>query len=119
MIEGSCHCGAVTFAVAHAPETVTSCNCSLCRRTGTLMAPYAADQVRIDAPEGATRAYIQGDRTLANHHCVTCGCLCYWLGLGEYADRVSVNARLLPPEILSQARVRRFDGADSWTFLDP
>ena len=38
MIAGSCHCGAVKIAVAEAPATVTSCNCSICRRLGTLWA---------------------------------------------------------------------------------
>ena len=31
---------------------------------------------------------------------------------------MGVNARLMAPEIVAAARVRRFDGADTWTFLD-
>src|SRR5690606_27848108 len=43
----SCHCGAVQFELAHAPETVTECNCSFCRRVGVLWAYYTADEVRL------------------------------------------------------------------------
>jgi len=43
MITGSCHCGAVHIAVAEAPASVKSCNCSICRRLGTLWAYYRPD----------------------------------------------------------------------------
>ena len=33
-------------------------------------------------------------------------------------DRMGVHARMLPPEVLAKARVRRSDGADTWKFLD-
>jgi hypothetical protein len=31
---------------------------------------------------------------------------------------VGINARLMPPEVLARARVRKFDGADTWKYLD-
>jgi hypothetical protein len=31
---------------------------------------------------------------------------------------MKVNARLFDPAVIENWRVRRFDGADSWTFLD-
>jgi hypothetical protein len=36
MIESSCHCAAVQLEIDSAPETVTDCNCSICRRYGVL-----------------------------------------------------------------------------------
>jgi len=47
MIEASCHCGAVRIEVPSAPETVTSCNCSICRRYGVLWAYYQPQSVRV------------------------------------------------------------------------
>ena len=33
-LEGSCHCGAVTFSVeAHSPVPFMHCHCSICRKT--------------------------------------------------------------------------------------
>jgi len=65
MIEASCHCGSVRLEVDDTPETVTDCNCSLCRRLGGLWAYYHPDQVRRVA--GETVAYVQGDRTTHWH----------------------------------------------------
>jgi hypothetical protein len=38
MIEGSCHCGAVTWTFAGEPDGATTCNCTVCRRYGVLWA---------------------------------------------------------------------------------
>nr|HEX4316304.1 GFA family protein [Kofleriaceae bacterium] len=117
MIEGSCHCGAVSIRVDYAPIEVTSCNCSICRRLGTLWAYYAPAQVRI---AGATATYSWGDRSIDFHHCPTCGCTTHWSPRpGRAADRMGVNARLLEPQTVAPARVRRLDGAsDDWKYLD-
>jgi hypothetical protein len=119
MIEASCHCGAVRMEIAEKPQRVTSCNCSICRRLGTLWAYYHPDQVRFTAGAGTTVSYVQGERTLAIHHCPTCGCVTHWASVRkEYADRMAVNARLMKPDDLADIPVRRFDGADTWTYLD-
>jgi hypothetical protein len=31
---------------------------------------------------------------------------------------MGVNARLMDPAVVAAARIRRFDGADTWEFLD-
>jgi hypothetical protein len=118
LVEGSCHCGAVRIEVSHAPTQVTSCNCSICRRLGTLWAYYPPSEVRV---AGATATYRWGDKTLDLHRCVTCGCTTHWTPLPERApqDRMGINVRLLAPEVLAAARVRRLDGAsDDWKYLD-
>ena len=118
MIQASCHCGAVRVEVAHAPETVTDCNCSICRRYGTLWAYYSPKLVRIAPTEGATDIYMWDDRSLEFHRCRNCGCVTHWAAADKSSDRMGVNARLMAPEILAQARVRRFDGAKTWKYLD-
>lgn len=117
MIEATCHCGAVRLEVPAAPDEVTDCNCSICRRLGTLWAYYPVSKVRLATPDAAIGAYAWGDRQLAFHHCQVCGCTTHWAPLND-VDRMGVNARLLAPEILAGARVRRLDGADTWEFLD-
>ncbi|HET9160528.1 MAG TPA: GFA family protein [Caulobacteraceae bacterium] len=113
MIAGSCHCGQVRFEVEK-PQAVTSCNCSICRRLGWILAYYEADQVRMGAGQGRTAGYIQGDRTLASHHCPTCGVATHWVGRGEHAHRIGVNIRLFDPKDLDGVTVRFLDGADTW-----
>lgn len=111
MIAGSCHCGAVQIGVAEAPSIVTSCNCSICRRLGTLWAYYRPDQVTLTHAPGATDAYSWGDKTLAFRRCTTCGCITHWESIEQrVADRMGVNARLLDIS-LDDIPVRKFDGA--------
>jgi hypothetical protein len=64
MLAATCHCGAVKVTVPRGPRRITNCNCSICRRLGALWAYYPVDQVVVDAPPGATEAYIWGDRIL-------------------------------------------------------
>jgi hypothetical protein len=118
MIQASCHCGQVRLEIAERPQTLTSCNCSLCRRTGALWAYYTPDQVRIVGGLARTAAYVQGDRTLENHHCPTCGCITHWRARDPALVRMGVNARLMDPGDIAGVHVRRFDGADTWEFLD-
>jgi hypothetical protein len=117
MVEATCHCGAVSLELAHAPAQVTDCNCSICRRYGVLWAYYPVAEVRISAPEG-TDTYSWGEKGIAFHRCKTCGCVTHWAAAEGPGERVGVNARLLPPEIRAGARVRHLDGADTWEYLD-
>src|SRR5882757_6969544 len=56
-IQGTCLCQAVQLSVARMPRQVTQCNCSLCRRYGTLWAYYKRSAVSITAPRGALDNY--------------------------------------------------------------
>ena len=119
MIEASCHCGAVRLQVAERPQWLTSCNCSLCRRLGTLWAYYHPDQVSITTGAASTVPYIQGDCSLEMHHCPTFGCVTHWESVNkDGADRIGVNARLMSHADIEGVRIRRFDGASSWIYLD-
>src|SRR5450432_1157825 len=115
MIEATCHCGAVRLQIARAPDEVADCNCSLCRRLGAVWAYCPPAQVEVLSAPEATVAYIQGDRTLATHHCRVCGCTTHWAPLDPTVDRMGVNARLMDPKALAATPVKKFDGADTWT----
>jgi len=115
MVEATCHCGAVKLEVEEAPTVLTSCNCSICRRTGGLWCYFPPARVRIT---GSTVAYRWGDKTLDLHHCPTCGCTTHWLPIDPSYGRMGVNARLMDPAIVAAARIRRLDGADTWSYLD-
>jgi hypothetical protein len=118
LIEASCHCGAVRLAIDHAPLEVTDCNCSICRRYGALWAYYLRAQVRVSSAGGATEIYMWGERKIAFHRCAHCGCVTHWVAVDEARPRMGVNARMMDPEVLAGARVRRLDGAVSWEYLD-
>lgn len=115
MIETSCHCGAVRITLPALPETVTSCNCSVCRRLAGLWAYYPPKDVRV---AGETDGYESGDRTLSLRRCKVCGCTTHWETLLPDYDRMGVNMRNLDPALLAAIPVRRLDGADTWDYLD-
>lgn len=120
MLKGSCHCGAVKIEIdAEQPETATSCNCSICRKTGNIMIYFSPKLVRVIRSGEGTGAYIWGDKSLAFHHCKTCGVNTHWEGLDPNGpDRMGISARIIENLDWDKLRVRRFDGADTWQFLD-
>jgi hypothetical protein len=116
-IEASCHCGAIRLEIAMPPESLTDCNCSICRRYGVLWAYYSPTLVRITPATGATETYLWGDRSIAFHRCKHCGCVTHWSAVDETSDRMGVNARLMPPEVLRPLRIRKLDGAVTGRYL--
>jgi len=108
MIEASCDCGGVQIEIDTPPDTVTDCNCSICRRYGALWAYYMRPQVRVT---GATTIYLRGRKWLEFHHCATCRCLTHWEAVDKAVPRMGVNARLMAPQILKAAAIVEFDGA--------
>ncbi|MAM62683.1 MAG: aldehyde-activating protein [Maritimibacter sp.] len=116
MISCTCLCGAVRFEIAR-PEKLNDCNCSACRRYSPLWGYSPPAEARFLQGEGTTIGYARGEKSLAFHHCPTCGCLTHWQGLTD--GNRAFNLRLADnPADIEGIRIRRFDGADSWTFLD-
>lgn len=117
MIEGACHCGALSWRTPACPDHLTRCTCSVCRRTAALWGdvdPAATAIFGLDA----AREYLTGDRTLAFVFCGVCGNLSHWRSLPEHGDRMKLNFRLVEPGVIDGLRVRTFDGADTWAYLD-
>jgi hypothetical protein len=118
MLSGSCHCGAVKIQVTRKPRRLTSCNCSICRRQAGLWGYFKPGQVKITARRGAIDHYVWGDKCLSLCRCATCGCVTHWKPLTRGAKRMGVNLRNFDPSVIESIRVRRFDGAQTWKFLD-
>lgn len=110
-VEASCHCGAVKFVLAVAPDWVTDCNCSICRRYGVLWSYYRLNQVRFEPSPPRTDTYSWGRRGIVFHRCADCGCVTHWSSVDPNRDRMGVNARLLDPAVWKAAQVEYLDGA--------
>lgn len=119
MLEGSCHCGAIRLSIPRAPATVVDCNCSLCRRNGARWAFYDPAELRVEGGAEHAVAYVWGPRSLRTMSCLHCGGTTHWVPLtAESGPKWGVNIRHFDPEVLAAARVRRFDGAVTWTYLE-
>src|SRR5437773_3595169 len=107
MFTATCHCGAVRVDIPRKPRRLTSCNCSICRRYGTLWAYYKARDVTVHAAPGTLSSYCWGDKSLMFARCATCGCVTHWEPVERREDsRMGVNARNLDPRAIEGVRVR-------------
>lgn len=119
MLEGSCHCGAIRWRFEAPLESVTACNCTVCRRYGTLWAyGHEGEDVHV---EGPTRAYLRGRGNLGFHFCETCGCVGWWRSVKPGEDgrrRLAVNVRLAEdPGRVADLLIDHFDGLDRFDDL--
>jgi hypothetical protein len=110
--KGSCHCGEVKWQYDGEIGSVNACNCTVCRRYGTLWAyGYLNENIRVF---GATHDYVWGDKGLGFHFCKVCGGVGYWLSRSENEAgkyRMAVNLRLADePRDIETIPVRHFDG---------
>ncbi len=107
MIQAACHCGAVRLSADPAPTRVNDCNCSICRRYGTLWAYYERGQVRLIPGYERTQAYQWGERGITFHRCAECGCVTHWSLTREPSFIRGVNARMMPALDPAQVVVQR------------
>ncbi|MFT7245905.1 MAG: hypothetical protein ACI82A_003276 [Candidatus Azotimanducaceae bacterium] len=75
--------------------------------------------IELELVSGATIGYQSGDRTLTLHTCRTCGCTTHWLPIDPVkTTHMAVNARMFAREDISHIPIKRFDGAETWQYLD-
>ena len=118
-IKGTCHCGAVSYEMTSQPRFAVACNCSICRRLGTVWGHGSGENIKISCEPGATISYSHGDKDLAFHTCKVCGSTTHWEGVqGDAKGRMAINLTLADPGTIEKIGKRHFDGADTWTFLD-
>jgi hypothetical protein len=118
VINGSCLCGAVPMAVARRPRSLTQCNCSVCRRYGTLWAYYRRAAVTIAAPRGGLASFSVKKRGLRFVRCATCGCVVCWERRRGPDERMGINARLLDPAAIADIPISVLDGDQTWRVLE-
>lgn len=115
-LTGTCHCGAIRVTVPEAPGWLTCCNCSICRRLGTLWAYYPPDSVVVTGHPEKTEGYVHGDRMLRLLRCKSCGCVTHWEAIEREAEgRMGVNMRNFEPALLQDTQLKLLDGANTWT----
>lgn len=120
MITATCHCGAVRLEMDFPPTMVTDCNCSICRRYGARWAYYTRTEARVVSHQDMTSFYVWGDRCIEFHRCNACGCVTHYEGVDDKSEtgRLAVNARMMDPNDIANASIRKFDGADTWKTIE-
>lgn len=119
MFEGSCHCGNVKWTYTVPLESVTACNCTLCRRYGALWAyGHLGEGITIS---GETKSYSRGRKINGFHFCANCGCIAYYMANANDEKgrfRIAVNVRMISdPDKIAALPIDHFEGLISFEDL--
>ena len=72
-LQGSCHCGAVRFAITTDFPELTTCDCSLCKRKNALMVKVHERAFELLAGAEQLATYRWHTHTAVHHFCKLCG----------------------------------------------
>lgn len=108
---GGCHCGAVRFRATMKLDGALSCNCSICSKTGTLLAFLPATAFDLVSGADALADYQFGKKRLHHLFCRHCGIRSFGRGaMPDGTAMVAVNVRCLDGVDVDAVQVQRFDG---------
>ncbi len=71
--EGSCHCGAIRFAITSDFPELTTCDCSICRRKNALMVKVPEANFELLAGHESLQEYQFHTHTARHFFCRNCG----------------------------------------------
>jgi hypothetical protein len=111
--KGGCHCGKVQYRVkADLGGTLVTCNCSICKRTGSVLTFVEPDRFKLEKGEAALTDYQFASKNIHHLFCSTCGIRSFARGKGaDGKPMIAVNVRCLDGVDVSSLRTQEFDGA--------
>ena len=108
---GGCHCGRVRYKAEVDLNRVMSCNCSICRKRGMLVAPAADDKFKLESGADALTDYQFNRKVIHHFFCKVCGVGSFARGVGPNGvEMVAVNVRCLDDLDLDGLNLIPFDG---------
>ena len=108
---GSCHCGKITLEVAGELAGAMACNCSMCRRKGSLLLFVPRDQMRLRTHETNIGTYTFNKHVIKHRFCLTCGIHPFGEGVDPKGNQMAaINIRCLDGIDLERVPVQHFDG---------
>ena len=73
-IRGSCHCGKIAYRLDAEPTGAIECNCSICRRKGSVLAAFDPDKFHLETSPDDIAVYTFHNHVIRHQFCKTCGC---------------------------------------------
>ncbi|WP_394842920.1 GFA family protein [Pendulispora brunnea] len=107
---GSCHCGKIRFEVTADIAKASACNCSICTRTGWLMASVPLEAFRQLSGKESQVDYQFGSKTMHHLFCSTCGIRAFGSYATDGQEKVVVNLRCLDGLDVDALELQKFDG---------
>ncbi len=108
---GGCHCGAVRYRVTMALDRAITCNCSICSKTGTMLAFAPGARFELLSGEDALTDYQFGRKHIHHLFCRRCGIRSFARGaMPDGTPTVAVNVRCLDDVDLDAVPLKHHDG---------
>lgn len=109
---GSCHCGRIAFEVEGTIDGALACNCSICRRKGSLLWFVPRSALRLLTPEADASAYTFNRHAIRHVFCPVCGMHPYGEGTDPSTGQAmaAINLRCVDDVDLDALPVHHFDG---------
>jgi hypothetical protein len=109
---GGCHCGKVRFQVeVDLAEPVITCNCSICSKTGTMLAFVPEDRFTLESGADQLTDYQFNKQVIHHLFCKTCGVRSFARGADPTgAGIAAVNVRCLDDIDLEALPTHQYDG---------
>src|SRR6516162_4647636 len=105
---GGCQCGKVRYEAQADIGEVITCNCSRCRKLGSLLAAVAMSDFKLLSGEDEMSEYQFNNRRIHHPFCKTCGIQSYAYGKGPGGrDIVMLNVRCLDGVDAEQSAVKK------------
>jgi hypothetical protein len=111
-IKGSCHCGAVRYSLDDDPTQAIECNCSICRRKGSILAFSPREKLVVETPREAIEVYTFNSHNIRHQFCKTCGCAPFSEATApDGTPMAAINLRCVEDFDLAGVTISPFDGA--------
>lgn len=111
---GSCHCGAVAYSVDADISSPIICNCSICRRTGSILAFVPAAQLRVQQGEAELTSYHFNKNVINHLFCKHCGVRPFSRGTGpDGTAMAAINLRCLDGVEPEKLQPTLYNGRDA------
>jgi hypothetical protein len=109
---GSCQCGKVRYEVEMDIGEVLACNCSRCRRLGSLLAFAPASQFKLLSGDADLTQFEFNKRMIQHQFCSTCGIQSFAIGTHPKsgAKMAAINVRCLDGVDIDALTVKMVDG---------
>jgi len=108
---GSCHCGKVAIEFESDIQGGLSCNCSICSRSGAVLAFLPRDAVKVTAAPDAQTTYTFNKHVIQHKFCKTCGIKVIGEGVDPKGSQITaINLRCVEGLDLDKLPIQHFNG---------
>lgn len=109
---GGCHCGKVRYRVdLDLSAPVITCNCSMCSRTGVMLAFTPATTFELQSGQDSLTEYLFNKKAIQHQFCSTCGIHSFSRGsMPDGTQMAAVNVRCLDDVDVGALTVNQVDG---------